>query len=1151
VSTLGSYQLVERLGRGGMGLVWRAVHSRTGNEVALKTVDVGPGANLGALRREIWALARVRHPLVVEILDHDADGSVPWYAMEIIAGPSLASLVPRTELATRALTWSWSDSGTDAPEPSSSAEPEQSDLTERLAVCRDLCAALAFVHGEGIIHRDLKPENVLLRPDLTPVLADFGLAAVLGGGGRERLDETRSRTGTPAYMAPEQIRGEDLDARADLYSLGCLLYELVTGWPPFVGSFREVIRQHLEEPPVPPSVHVPGLSSSFDTLVLGLLEKTATRRIGFADDVAAALEALGVDPIDRGGPAPRPYLYGPGLAGREAELEVVRGHIDALASGGSAFVALGGESGIGKTRLANHAALLASRSGAMTLVGECGSTASGPRHGLRQILVHVADRCAAATPEDARRWLGDRGPVLASEVPTFRALAENRPADVAVLSPEASRARLLTAASLTLEAMASSQPLFLVLDDVQWADPLTVGFLVQLGSALPSRIFVLASYRPEEADPALRAVVGSSGVETLSLGRLDRVAVAAMARNMLALQFPGRLADYLADRSEGSPFMVEEYLRAAVEEGLVARDSGVWTLAGAGHLDSLGLPTTVRALVERRLRGLAPDARHVVDVAALVGREIEPPLLAEVAGLPRPRLWAALGDLEQRQVLVAAPGGRFRFAHDRIRELAAAGVDDAAARPLHLAIAAALQHAPGHLQAIARHLEAGSDLVGACRASVRALEVMEEGEISGQREMAELYLRHAPADTETSAWVQVQWAGALYLTGEVQAASDAFHSALTLAAELGADQVSMRARVGLAALLIEQLATDEAQILVRDLDATRHDAELQEQLAGVLAGIAWTGGDLDKAAALTREALGHARRRGSMSTALLQLTRLAFIASSTDPDEADRLYREAHELACRAGDVLAEAVVGASWGVQQRRAAHLDASVSLFERSIALYRRLGSVTKATRRRLQLAATLQWSGSVEAARAMGVRGVAEAGEHGMPRDVALGLVSLIRLAIRRGDLDHAGELIDRLEGHIDSVGPSVVPTARILRAEILLTTGRVDDAQQLVQPAFERALLMEDDIAVDALLVLARCDPAHRREHTEHARRVADHLRSPLRQLIVDVELCELLVEEGEDARPLLDDVVGRVKASGARADGLLGLRLAQVVAKAA
>ena len=265
IQRVGPYVLNEALGRGGMGTVYRATHCENGNQVAIKTVtETRPGL-LAVLRREIAALMSIDHPGVVRIVDNGVDDGVPWYAMEIVDGLTLREHLrvrSTNEPASKGSTqptgqaftsyesnpdgagW-WTHDATWVGDLSAfqmgpaSAQTGQSrlwPLDEGLDIMHHLCMVLAYLHGEGIVHRDLKPENIIVRPDGLPVLVDFGLMTTFRAEtGREALDVPKLAAGTAAYISPEQASGELVDARADLYSMGCLLYELLTGAPPFPG----------------------------------------------------------------------------------------------------------------------------------------------------------------------------------------------------------------------------------------------------------------------------------------------------------------------------------------------------------------------------------------------------------------------------------------------------------------------------------------------------------------------------------------------------------------------------------------------------------------------------------------------------------------------------------------------------------------------------------------------------------------------------------------------------------------------------------------------------------------------------------------------------------------------------------------------------
>ena len=213
------YVLKERLGRGGLGSVHRAARPG-GADVALKTVERASPSAVASLRNEIRVLRRLRHPGLVEIVDDGVEGGVPWLAMSLVEGRRLdAVLQDRLE----------------AGRP-----PIDRAL---LGMLRRLAETLAYLHGRGVVHRDLSPRNIIVR-DEHPVLIDFGFASIIHEGNRRTLDEFTAGLGTVPYLAPEQIRGEEVDARADLYALGCVLYEVATGRSPFVGSPQDIVRAH-------------------------------------------------------------------------------------------------------------------------------------------------------------------------------------------------------------------------------------------------------------------------------------------------------------------------------------------------------------------------------------------------------------------------------------------------------------------------------------------------------------------------------------------------------------------------------------------------------------------------------------------------------------------------------------------------------------------------------------------------------------------------------------------------------------------------------------------------------------------------------------------------------------------------------------------
>lgn len=274
----GRYELGQVLGRGGMAEVYLAHDTRLGRTVAVKTLrtDMARDPSFQArFRREAQSAASLNHPAIVAVYDTGEDYidgvSIPYIVMEYVDGSTLRELL---------------HSG-------------RKLLPERtLEMCTGILQALEYSHRSGIVHRDIKPANVMLTRTGQVKVMDFGIARAMGDSGMT-MTQTAAVIGTAQYLSPEQAKGEQVDARSDLYSTGCLLYELLTGRPPFVGdSPVAVAYQHVREEAQPPSAFDPEVTPEMDAIVMKALVKDPDYRYQSADemraDIDAALEGLPV-----------------------------------------------------------------------------------------------------------------------------------------------------------------------------------------------------------------------------------------------------------------------------------------------------------------------------------------------------------------------------------------------------------------------------------------------------------------------------------------------------------------------------------------------------------------------------------------------------------------------------------------------------------------------------------------------------------------------------------------------------------------------------------------------------------------------------------------------------------------------------------------
>jgi serine/threonine protein kinase len=267
-TTLGKYQIVERRGRGGMATVYKAYHPRLARYVAVKVLHshLAEGQDfLGRFEREARAVATLRHPHIAQAYDFDVEGEIYYLVMEFIDGQSLEEKL--AELSKRG---------------------EQLPLAETAQIIHQVAEALDYAHQQGMLHRDLKPSNVLLDRQGQAFLVDFGIARMLSG---TQYTSTGELLGTPAYMSPEQGLGKTLTSATDIYSLGVMLYEMVTGRVPFdADTPYGVIHKHINDPLPPPRQLRPDLPEALVQVLVTALAKDPGERYHSAGEMARALE---------------------------------------------------------------------------------------------------------------------------------------------------------------------------------------------------------------------------------------------------------------------------------------------------------------------------------------------------------------------------------------------------------------------------------------------------------------------------------------------------------------------------------------------------------------------------------------------------------------------------------------------------------------------------------------------------------------------------------------------------------------------------------------------------------------------------------------------------------------------------------------------
>jgi len=522
----GRYAVLKRLGEGGKGIVYKARDTALNRVVAIKMLKnpVTTGEAYTRFITEAQSVAKLNHPNIVSIHDIGKEDGKQFFVLEFVEGHSLRDLIE--------------------------SSPEgKCDIPTVLRVGIDVCSALQYAHSQGILHRDVKLENIMINADGLAKLMDFGLAKMLG---QPRQTQDGVIVGTVAYVAPEIALGKGADTRSDLYSLGAVLYEAVTGKPPFPGEDPvKIIFSHIHDHPVSPARLNPKVPHALAECIMKLLEKDPEKRYQSAADLLKVLSDVAEEPLREAlPPTQKPVLVVPSprplarkeiqLIDRVEEMNQLREAVDRAVRGEGGLLFLRGEAGIGKTRLTRELGAYARLRGMNVLYGRCPAllTMTGiPPYILWSEVIR--EYLHISTAEQLYRVIGFYPSEVSKLVPDLRQRLGAIPQSIQI-DPEHERDRLFEAVSQFITNVSKEAPLLVVLDDLQWTDQSSLLLMHYLARGVSrERLLLVGAYRDNEVDekhplsPVLTELNRERLLQAVALKRMSLDHASEMIRQIL------------------------------------------------------------------------------------------------------------------------------------------------------------------------------------------------------------------------------------------------------------------------------------------------------------------------------------------------------------------------------------------------------------------------------------------------------------------------------------------------------------------------------------------------------------------------------------------------------------------------------------------
>jgi len=712
------FRIERQLGAGAFGTVFVAWDREREQRMALKRLERIDPASIYRFKQEFRALAGLSHPNLVRLHEFFAWGDTWCFTMDWVDGRRFDQWVRpdliEVNLGSGIEIKSTNVGRNSAPATERQAEPQPNDSVtlqeaqgaaprfdlDRLRhALKGLFCGVFALHGAGILHRDLKPSNVLVQADGHVLILDFGLVATEVVESHRSVDGNIS--GTPAYMSPEQARGESLTVASDYYSIGVMLYEIFTGQVPFAGPMPRMLESRSKSSPPELTLVTAALPPDLSELTMALLRVEPSERPTRAD-IVKILQIEETPPSFTMQSTP-----GGTFIGREFEMSELMRAFEMSRSGRTVVVQVHGPSGFGKTTLVRQFLTQLSTLGdIVTLEGRCFERESMPFKAFDSLIDSLGSYLRRLRPVEAATFLPRDTPALLRLFPSlgrldFIASVPGRPPSN---DPHELRRRAFSALREIFTRITDIHPLVLFIDDVQWGDTDSATLLRHLlGPPEPPALLLIAAARDDASQQSavLQALGQSDPIQnawdsnSVSVGPLSLDQAAVLARRLLGrLERGQEQAQAIAEESAGNPLFVAQLVRSVAQ--------------GRQNEGNVSL----QHVVAERVTSLPTQARLVMEVLACSERPVHESVLRAACQIDSATLYVSVDRLRDEQFVVVTSHKehtQYEIPHDKLRSAVRDGLVADTIGSHHLALANALQDiGDADPEALAHHFGAAN-----------------------------------------------------------------------------------------------------------------------------------------------------------------------------------------------------------------------------------------------------------------------------------------------------------------------------------------------------------------------------------------------------------------------------------------------------------